>query len=162
VAVHRERRPSTWRTIETLDLVSLLDSATAADTLLIDCLSLWVTGVLDEAHAWTSEAALDTAVMQLRQRSALLIDALLNAAADVIVVTNEVGQGVVPATRSGRIFRDELGRLNAAVGNVSTRADFVVAGRVLPLATAMDALPSDTDDIALTTSATQLHSGAQS
>jgi adenosylcobinamide kinase/adenosylcobinamide-phosphate guanylyltransferase len=162
IAVHRERRPSSWHTIETLDLVSVLGASTGADTLLIDCLSLWVTGVLDQADAWASDAALDTAVITLRQQVALLIDALLNTAADLIVVTNEVGQGVVPETKSGRVFRDELGRLNAAVGNIATRADFVVAGRALPLATAFEHLSSVIDNRALLSSAHQPNPGAQS
>jgi adenosylcobinamide kinase/adenosylcobinamide-phosphate guanylyltransferase len=135
IAAHRDRRPATWRTVETLDLVTVLDGADRDHTLLIDCLSLWVTGVLDENGAWASEQALDSAVDQLRQRGADLLAALQRTRADVLLVTNEVGQGVVPATRSGRVFRDELGRLNAAVGAIATTADLVVAGRVFALTT---------------------------
>jgi adenosylcobinamide kinase/adenosylcobinamide-phosphate guanylyltransferase len=133
IAAHQLRRPAHWKTVETLAIVEVLDSATRRETVLIDCLSLWVTGVLDELDAWASEESLDVAVSGLRKRSAELVTSLADTAARVIVVTNEVGQGVVPATKSGRVFRDELGRLNAAVSAVAGRADFVIAGRLLPL-----------------------------
>ncbi len=134
VRLHQQRRPAHWTTLETLDLVDVLASSTKGDTVLIDCISLWVTGILDANDAWVDEAHLESAVAALRQRSDELIDALLQCPARVIIVTNEVGQGVVPATAAGRVFRDELGRLNAQVASTADRAHFVIAGRTIPLA----------------------------
>jgi adenosylcobinamide kinase/adenosylcobinamide-phosphate guanylyltransferase len=162
IALHQGRRPPTWHTIETLDLESVLKAATSADAVVIDCLSLWVTGVLDAADAWASDAALDAAVTALQTRSASLLDALLGTSAAVVVVSNEVGQGVVPPTKSGRVFRDELGRLNASVANVATQVDFVVAGRALPLAIAFDHVQSSNPGGPVATTAEQPSSGATS
>ena len=99
---------------------------------LVDCLALWLTAVLDEAGAWADPlpvGALDTA----RGRVAELLAAWRQVRVPVVAVSNEVGSGVVPATRSGRLFRDELGRLNAAVAAESERVLLLVAGRVVPL-----------------------------
>ena len=133
IADHQARRPASWRTVETLDLVAVVEDADPGTTVLIDCLSLWVAEILDELGAWSHDAALDAAVSQLRRRAEALTEALQHSRAHVIVVTNEVGMDVVPATLSGRVFRDELGRLNAQVAAIATRADLVVAGRLLPL-----------------------------
>ena len=66
-------------------------------------------------------------------RTRELLDAWSGATVAVVAVTNEVGMAVVPATTSGRLFRDELGRLNAVVSAASDRVVLVVAGRVLDL-----------------------------
>lgn len=127
VAAHRERRPSSWLTEETCDLVPLL--ASAGPPLLIDCLGLWLTDVLDTADAWSPGAALD----DVRARTAEFVAAWRGTPRTVVAVSNEVGSGVVPATPAGRLFRDELGRLNAAVASRSEAVLLLVAGLPLPL-----------------------------
>jgi adenosylcobinamide kinase/adenosylcobinamide-phosphate guanylyltransferase len=132
VKAHRERRPPSWRTVESVDLASVLRAAEAEDILLIDCLTLWLTSVLDAAGAWDDPAG---AAIVADGAAAELVSALRATPAQVVAVSNEVGQGVVPATMSGRIFRDELGRLNATVAAACEDVVFLVAGRPIPLRT---------------------------
>ena len=105
VALHRARRPAHWETVEAPDLVALL--ASEGPPVLVDCLTLWLSGGGDAD-------ALVAAWRRTRRR--------------VVAVSNEVGSGVVPATESGRAFRDALGRLNAAVAAESDEVWLMTAG----------------------------------
>ena len=114
IAMHKRERPPEWHTIEEpRDLVGALASVPAEDTLLIDCLSLWVAN-----GGGRGDAALEAAVAR---------DAL------TIAVSNEVGLGIVPANALAREFRDVLGRVNVAWAAAADEAWFVVAGKTLPL-----------------------------
>ena len=128
VEAHQRRRPATWRTVETRDLARVFRGASGP--VLVDCLGTWLTGQLDELELWeapephvrkTIEAELDE------------ITGALGDTADAIVVTNEVGLGVVPAYRSGRLFRDLLGEANRRFAAACDEVHLVVAGRVLKL-----------------------------
>jgi adenosylcobinamide kinase/adenosylcobinamide-phosphate guanylyltransferase len=111
--LHRERRPAHWTTLETLDLESLLSGADrTAAPVLMDCLSTWLAGVMDECGLWAGKASADK---ELAARVDRLLDAWRSTRRVVVAVSNEVGLGVVPATASGVRYRDELGRLNARV-----------------------------------------------
>ncbi len=127
VAQHRARRPAHWTTLETSDVTSVLLAAARGETVLVDCLTLWLTQEMDDAAAWDGDLSLVD-----KQ-----IDALLHAwrvtQAQVVAVTNEVGQGVVPATTSGRLFRDAQGRLNARIARESDDVVMMVAGRPVTL-----------------------------
>ncbi len=125
---HRTRRSQQWTTVETHDLVDVIGRATGP--LLIDCLGSWLAGVVDGLQGWDD---LPRTSALLAPRFAELEQAWRSASADVVAVSNEVGLGVVPATASGRFFRDELGRLNSALAAVSDQVMLVVAGRVLDL-----------------------------
>ena len=127
IAGHRASRPDTWRTVETDDLVGVLHSATGP--LLVDCLGTWLTRRIDNHSAWDDEQSW-TAVQSDVDG---LVAALRRVCVPVVVVSNEVGSGVVPATASGRRFRDALGRLNTAVAAECESVVLVVAGRPLPL-----------------------------
>ncbi|HET8600360.1 MAG TPA: bifunctional adenosylcobinamide kinase/adenosylcobinamide-phosphate guanylyltransferase [Segeticoccus sp.] len=125
---HRARRPHAWRTAETGDVAAVL--RTADSPVLVDCLATWLTRVVDDVDGWRRP---DGVSAHVAERTEDLLAAWRSAACDVVAVTNEVGMAVVPATASGRLFRDELGRLNAAVSAASERVHLVVAGRVLDL-----------------------------
>jgi len=113
VRLHQERRPAHWTTLETLDLEGVLDSADgAAVPVLVDCLSTWLAGVMDECGLWTGAAGADK---ELADRVDGLLHAWRSTRRVVVAVSNEVGSGVVPATASGVRYRDELGRLNALI-----------------------------------------------
>ncbi|MFD9965597.1 bifunctional adenosylcobinamide kinase/adenosylcobinamide-phosphate guanylyltransferase [Amycolatopsis sp. NPDC058986] len=128
VAAHKARRPSHWKTVETTDLPGVLRSATGP--VLIDCLGTWLSRVLDEVGAWTQKSGWE---LRLDERLEDFLVAWAQARVPVVAVSNEVGSGVVPATVSGRLFRDVLGALNSRVSAESDRVLLVVAGRVLDL-----------------------------
>jgi adenosylcobinamide kinase/adenosylcobinamide-phosphate guanylyltransferase len=123
---HRERRPSWWRTEETHQVAALL--AKVDQPILLDSVGTWLTGVLDRAGAWSDQAG-------WRDRVAAETDALVRAwrarRAPLVAVSDEVGLSVVPGTPAGRLFRDELGRLNRRLAGESEQVLVVVAGRLL-------------------------------
>ncbi|MET9442616.1 bifunctional adenosylcobinamide kinase/adenosylcobinamide-phosphate guanylyltransferase [Streptomyces sp. NPDC006610] len=131
VSAHRERRPGSWRTKETCDLVPLLTEE--GPPLLIDCLSLWLTDAMDSVGAWDDAEWAGGGERALRARVRELTDAVRGARRMVVAVSNEVGSGIVPATASGRRYRDELGRLNAAFAGECEQVLLVVAGQALVL-----------------------------
>jgi adenosylcobinamide kinase/adenosylcobinamide-phosphate guanylyltransferase len=120
IAAHRAERPAGWRTVEEpLELRAAIEDVPPADTLVLDCLSLWVANVL-ERDSVEREAAAAARVAAARPGL-------------TVAVSNEVGLGVVPATPLGRAYRDVLGRVNAAWVAVADDAALVVAGRALRL-----------------------------
>ncbi|WP_175412453.1 bifunctional adenosylcobinamide kinase/adenosylcobinamide-phosphate guanylyltransferase [Streptomyces sp. TRM64462] len=131
VGLHRDRRPGSWRTEETCELVPLLTAG--GPPLLIDCLSLWLTDAMDRVGAWDDDTWAHGGEKALRERVGELVAAVRGTSRTVVAVTNEVGSGVVPATAAGRRFRDELGRLNAAVADECEQVLCVVSGQVLVL-----------------------------
>ncbi len=115
VTAHQQRRPAGWRTLETLDVAAHLDR-----TVLVDDLGLWLTGVLDEASAWETGDVAKTCDA--------LVDAWAACTGRAVLVVPEVGAGIVPATASGRLFRDLLGALTARLAAASDSVVQVVAG----------------------------------
>jgi adenosylcobinamide kinase/adenosylcobinamide-phosphate guanylyltransferase len=114
---HRERRPASWTTLETLDLDGVLAApdrspARQAIPVLVDCLSTWLAGVMDECGLWAGCPGADK---ELAARVDGMLHAWRSTRRVVVGVSNEVGSGVVPGTASGMRFRDELGKLNALV-----------------------------------------------
>ncbi|MET9757448.1 bifunctional adenosylcobinamide kinase/adenosylcobinamide-phosphate guanylyltransferase [Streptomyces sp. NPDC006372] len=131
VAAHRERRPGSWRTVETCDLVPLLKAE--GPPLLIDCLSLWLTDAMDSAGAWDDAVWAERGEKVLRERVRELTEAVRATRRTVVAVSNEVGSGIVPSTASGRRYRDELGRLNAGFAGECEQVLLVVAGQAVVL-----------------------------
>jgi adenosylcobinamide kinase / adenosylcobinamide-phosphate guanylyltransferase len=131
IGLHRAERPAGWRTLEEPERVGeRVGELPAEACVVVDCLALWVSNLM--AARVPSERVVADA-----ERLA----AALAGRPSAIVVTNEVGMGVHPATELGRTFRDLLGRVNAAVALRADAAYLVVAGRLLPLAPAGDLLP---------------------
>lgn len=134
IAAHVARRPDSWRTVEAGepdDLRRTLCSAGPGDpALLVDDVATWLTGALDDAGAWERDtAALDAVAVRCEQ----VVRAVRDCRTEVILVSAEVGLGVVPASRSGRLFRDELGALNARLAEVCDEVVLLVAGVPLRL-----------------------------
>lgn len=128
VARHRDGRPHHWETLETLELVAVLDRS--GPPVVVDCLGTWVTGLVDAAGLWDDLTAASELLASHRDA---LVDALARTGRDVVLVTNEVGLGLLGESASGRFFQDELGRLNAAVADVANHVRLIVAGRVIDL-----------------------------
>ncbi|MDZ7828041.1 MAG: bifunctional adenosylcobinamide kinase/adenosylcobinamide-phosphate guanylyltransferase [Halofilum sp. (in: g-proteobacteria)] len=118
---HRRRRPAQWRTVEApRALAETLRQVAAPDGLvLVDCLTLWLGNLIEDDAALSAE------------RESLL-SALPRLPGEIVLVSNEVGQGIVPDNALARRFRDEAGWLHQAVAERCERATFVVAG--LPVA----------------------------
>jgi adenosylcobinamide kinase/adenosylcobinamide-phosphate guanylyltransferase len=125
VREHQRRRPSSWRTIETLTLDEVLAEADAGTPVLLDCLTAWLARVMDATGAWDGATAKDEALATCLDG---LVAAWRNTRRYVVAVSNEVGAGVVPETASGRRFRDELGRLNARIAAASDEVWYCTAG----------------------------------
>jgi adenosylcobinamide kinase/adenosylcobinamide-phosphate guanylyltransferase len=122
IARHRVERPPAWRTVEVpLALVSALTALEGeADVVVVDCLNLWVANLLDKRP-------------ELSDSDLLAEAAQLEAAArrprfSLILVSNEVGWGIHPATELGRRFRDALGLVNQAVARAADEVVLMVAG----------------------------------
>jgi adenosylcobinamide kinase / adenosylcobinamide-phosphate guanylyltransferase len=120
IAEHRQRRDGKWRTLEApLDLAGAIAAhGNNGQAVLIDCLTLWLSNIM--------LAGRDVLAEQQR-----LVTALSKADGPVVVVSNEVGFGIVPDNALAREFRDAQGRLNMQVAAVADRAVLIAAG--LPL-----------------------------
>jgi adenosylcobinamide kinase/adenosylcobinamide-phosphate guanylyltransferase len=125
IAAHRAERATGFETIEEpLDPLAALERASGADVLLLDCLTLWLSNLLLRGDG---EAAIHEKVLALA-------DALRAAPFAAIVVTNEVGMGIVPESPLGRTFRDVAGRAHQALAARADRVYFAMLGTVLRLA----------------------------
>jgi adenosylcobinamide kinase/adenosylcobinamide-phosphate guanylyltransferase len=131
IAAHQERRPADWTTVESHDLVGVL--ATTPGDMLVDCLGTWLTAVLDERSLWEAPAEQVTSVVSRLAREVADVIGVRDQGEMTVLVTNEVGLGVVPEHRSGRLFRDLLGLVNQRIAVSCDEVHLVVAGRVIVL-----------------------------
>jgi adenosylcobinamide kinase/adenosylcobinamide-phosphate guanylyltransferase len=130
IAHHREGRPAHWTTIEEPAALgaTITQWSAPARVVLVDCLTLWLSNLLfSGADAFPETGVITLPPLFYAQRQALL-DALASATGDVVLVSNEVGMGIVPMGAVSRAFVDEQGRLNQAVAAACDRAVFVAAG----------------------------------
>lgn len=119
IALHRSRRGEGWTTIDApLDLVGALEALPEDQPVLVDCLTLWLTNHMLADHDVEAECR-------------RLADMLSRPRGPWFVVSNEVGQGIVPDNALGRRFRDAAGRLNQQVAAIAETVLLMVAG--LPL-----------------------------
>jgi adenosylcobinamide kinase/adenosylcobinamide-phosphate guanylyltransferase len=142
VAAHRAGRPLWWRTEESLDVAGALrrdsgahsraGSGADAGALLIDGIGTWLAAVMDTAGLWADPPARDASGM-LAARIEELVHAWRQTRGLVVAVTDQVGEGLVPAYPAGRAFRDQLGWLNQRLAAESDVVLHVVAGRVSEL-----------------------------
>lgn len=127
IAVHRAERPAGWTTVEAPRDAAAAVRAAPTPVVLVDCLTLLASNALLAAEA-EGEAAASAAVLA---EAEALRDAARAHGGLVIVVTNEVGMGIVPATPLGRWYRDALGRANALLAAAADEVTLLVSG--LPL-----------------------------
>lgn len=136
IAHHRERRPAEWgSTEEMLQLATKLRALAAPDTcILVDCLTLWLSNLLFAGQAAAqAEAGEAISCALFRDETSALIELLPQLPGHIILVSNEVGWGVVPMHPVSRLFADEQGRLNQRVAAVCDRVTLVAAGLPLTL-----------------------------
>lgn len=126
IAAHQARRPKTWRTIETGDVAMVLVEDGPA--MLVDSVTAWLSRTMDECHAWSRPNG-----ERLLERLDELVEAWRLVERRVVLVSDEVGLGVVPETPVGRQFRDELGLLNQRLAVEADEVVLVVAGVPLRL-----------------------------
>mgnify|MGYP000376106567 CR=1 FL=1 len=134
IALHRARRPASWGLLEApLALpAAIREHAAPGHCLLVDCLTLWLSNMLfagDAARQAEAGQPIDCRLLNDEVES--LIDTLPRLPGRTILVSNEVGWGVVPMAAVSRLFADEQGRLNQRVAAVCDRVTLVAAG--LPL-----------------------------
>ncbi|WP_207903614.1 bifunctional adenosylcobinamide kinase/adenosylcobinamide-phosphate guanylyltransferase [Rhodovulum marinum] len=116
IARHIADRGDGWTTIEApVDLVGALDRSDGRGPRLVDCLTLWLSNLMLEGRDWEPEAA-------------ALVAALARQKSPVVMVSNEVGMGIVPDNALARAFRDAQGWLNQRVAAIADEVEFVVAG----------------------------------
>jgi len=128
VEEHRRHRPTDWEVVEApIDLETALRSASEGDTLVVDCVTLWISNLMAERDDAAISQLVDAAIASIGDR-----------VGETIVVSNEVGAGIVPMHPVGRRFRDVQGRANQSFVRAANIAYFVVAGKALRL--------SDVDD----------------
>jgi adenosyl cobinamide kinase/adenosyl cobinamide phosphate guanylyltransferase len=124
IALHRSERPGSWATVEEpLAVEEALGTTVESSVVVIDCLTLWVANQLGAGDD-------DNEILA---RAGRVAAGAAERSGHVIVVSNEVGSGIVPTEAVSRRYRDLLGRVNAVFAGRASQAFLVVAGRVLPL-----------------------------
>ena len=125
IARHRSERPASWETIEApVALAKAIASRSdKTDVIIIDCLTIYVDNITSTHHG---------DVPKVEREFDRVCREIQRCRSSVIIVSNEVGCGVVPAFRSGRRYRDLLGQLNQRVADIADRVILMVAG--IPLA----------------------------
>ena len=120
IARHQKARSRSWTTVEEpIELpLAILQNSHRADVIVIDCLTLWMSNLLMQTD---DEKKLEAAISQLT-------DALAQATCTIVLVSNEVGTGIVPENRLARQFRDIAGWMNQAVANCANKVIWMVAG----------------------------------
>lgn len=127
---HQERRPASWTCTEVgLDLDATLDRFNAGDLVLIDSLGTWVSRALEDGElAW-------------QERCSMLLAGLRRCQARVLLVSEQVGWGVVPSTAIGGQFRDRLGSLEESIVPFCSHLWLVVAGRAIDILPWSESVP---------------------
>lgn len=131
---HRESRPNYWTTYEIYkDVYKYIDDISEKhDAVLLDCVTILVTNLMFENHDidWDKVGweKIDEIERKIKEQIELLIKALRDAKMTCVIVTNELGMGIVPENRLSRIFRDIAGRINQYVASKSDEVYLAVSG----------------------------------
>lgn len=131
ISLHRAERPATWRTLEApAGLAQALRDHDSRSILVIDCMTLWLSNALLQDFR---EEAPTAALATWDAERGGFMEWLRGSRAEVLVISNEVGSGIVPLSPVSRRFQDEQGRLNQALASVCDRVTLVVAGLPVPI-----------------------------
>lgn len=118
---HRARRGDEWSLVEApLDLVTPLCTCTSRQIILLDCLTLWLSNLMADGH-------------NIEAETTRLLKTIETSPAEIVVVSNELGLGLVPSTPLGRRFRDAQGQINQRFAEAAACVTFVAAGLPLSL-----------------------------
>lgn len=126
---HVQRRPLHWATEDQRDLLDVLDALDDRDqadprgVILVDDLGTWLTHLLDSVGAWDQPRG------SISEHTNRLLDILSTCKQDIILVSPEVGMGVIPESQAGRLFRDEIGTLNQRIADICERVVLSIAGQ---------------------------------
>ena len=121
IAAHKAERGATWGLIECeLDIAAAIRSAEPGTTILVDCLTLWLSNLMHHER-------------DVRKEVELLSEYLTASPNRIILVSNEIGMGLVPMEKLSRAFRDEQGRLNQRIAAAADHVEFVVSGLPMTL-----------------------------
>lgn len=119
IAAHRARRPSSWETVEEpVDLAGMARTVPAEVPLLVDCLAVWISNLLNK----------DIQETEIKERVDEFLQAVVERQETTVAVTNEVGMGIVPPYPLGRVYRDVLGRVNQQVAAAADTVYLLVCG----------------------------------
>ncbi len=133
---HKQVRPDHWRTLETPRGVggAIREEIGGATMVLVDCITLLVTNVLCQESDWQNDtfdvAAIERAIAEEMEA---IVDVMQDSKADFVLVTNEVGLGIIPDNPMSRIYRDLLGKANQMLASACDRAYLLVSGLPLQL-----------------------------
>lgn len=131
IVLHRRDRPASWRTVDAqLDLAATIRGIAPGDTILLDGLTLWVSSLIGDERPQV-ETVVEGPIGAVRV-------ALREHAGPVVIVSDEIGLGLVPMDPVGRAFRDILGIAHQQLVADANEAWFMVAGRAMPLPPSAD------------------------
>lgn len=135
VALHRQRRPDTWQLVEEpMQLARLLDQYEQQQTdeqplcIMVDCLTLWLTNQLCQIDVGDDSVAVKQAAENAQRALDELLESVKNFSGALVMVSNEVGSGIVPMGKLSRQFQDLSGTMNQALAQVCDKVTLAVAG----------------------------------
>jgi adenosylcobyric acid synthase len=134
---HQMSRPGHWKVVEEpIDLEGALIGVGNDGAVIVDCLTLWVSNLIEQG--------LDNAEIEARARGSAAVAA--GRQSDTVVVSNEVGSGIVPVNELARRYRDLLGRVNTLWAETADRVYLAVAGGLIPIQSGPSIWDGTTDD----------------
>ena len=134
VKKHKERRPTTWNTFEGYKNLKQVfyNSKMHFDTILLDCITIMVTNLMFDRARDNFDDLIDEEIdkmeKEILQEVADFIDEAEKSSKEIIIVTNELGSGIVPEYKMARIFRDIAGRVNQYIASRAHEVHMVVCG----------------------------------
>ncbi len=135
IALHRARRPQAWALVEEPVMLgdAVYGAATQDGCVLVDCITLWLNNLLFGENRVYPDTGLITPPAEFTEQIEALMTALQTAPGKIILVSNEIGLGVVPMGAMTRFYMDELGRLNQRLAAQADCVRLMVAGLPVPV-----------------------------